>query len=120
MQTVPEHILKLWREQAADNQPLRRSHHRYQQWGYKHAGPYEDCWHCQRAVAKCKSKIRHESVEAAWAHCIEAWPEKELATYRCFWTDGLHWHAKRVKSTNDRRKLRKRIVRGLAKPNIEP
>jgi len=107
--SIPEGVITAWRELAEGNAVRQRERHD----SGGHNQPYESCWYCTKNRAICKSKRRHETIEDAQRHCDETnTPNGQLLTpYRCFWSEGLHWHAGTAKTSAKRRRARKRMAR---------
>lgn len=109
MTQVPKEVLADWAERAAGNEAIRASIHEKNKWGGRHeADTVEDCWHCQRQVAVCKSKRRHETFDDALTHSAEEVSNgRLLVPYRCVWGNGLHWHLATAKGSASRRRAKK-------------
>lgn len=110
MSEIPRHVLLEWEQQAAHNPEKQRRWHDT----HGHFQPFLTCWYCGRNQAKCKSKRRYESLEAAQASCDgvnHPTRPRLLVPYRCIWGIGLHWHVTTAKTAARRRRARKRMAR---------
>ena len=75
-------------------------------------GPFEECWSCGRAKAKCKRKVRFSNSWSAWGRAHELNQESNhqicLKAYQCRWC--LSWHltskTDTFRDTRDRREMR--------------